>query len=502
MLTNYLFYVNSLFSIISLFLFTSLLGAYENVGQLFVVPVCPTHGEKHIESVSNLLRERQIGGVIFMEGTSQVQKELLQRFEREVDTPLLVFQDGECGLGMRLRDVPNMPNNLTLGAITDLELLKAFGLQVARECRQMGVDSPLSPVVDINSNPLNPVIGSRSFGDDPFEVTKRARAVMEGMQEGGVMACVKHFPGHGDTALDSHHNLPRIDKSLQEMEQMELIPFQALIDQGTEMVMVGHLYYPALSPLPSSLSPEIVTGLLREKMGFEGLIITDALNMRALSDRYGLQDIVEGAFRAGADLLLTATTHPEVSAFLIEKGIPAAIDHLVATIPEKHIEERARRLLQYKNRERGPLPAENPGLRRSLYRHALTAIGEASLVEVSLIESDRISLVQGRPDPELEKWLGRYVRVDLFGFDEVAKAPHPLLINLRKGDQVDAIPKGAILALFDTPYACPDHPNILVAYEDVEEMKEAVADALFGKLIPSGKLPVRLSRSCGQEGIR
>lgn len=487
--------IKNLFIVKVLFIFSfhSLLVGFEGVGELFVVPVCPTHGQAHIEAVSKLLKEKGIGGVIFMEGDGEIQKKLLQRFEREVDRSLLVFQDGEWGLGMRLYDMPNLPKNLTLGAIADLELLKAYGREVARQCLELGVDSPLGPVVDVNSNPLNPIIGSRSFGDDPHEVARRALAVMEGMREGGILPCAKHFPGHGDTAVDSHFAIPLIDKTFEELKACELIPFQALIDAGVPLVMVGHMSLPLLSPFPSTLSPEIVTELLRGEMGFEGLVVTDALNMRSLLRDTSFTSVVEKAFLAGNDLLLTSTDFPPMSTYLIEKGIPEAIDHLSATIPEALLEERIRRVQAFKRGSKSNTLTPNPDLCRQLYRHALTALGET---KISF--ADRLSLVQSHPDPLLEEALARYVDVEVFPFEEALLAPEPRLINLKKGDRHPQIPPNAIVALFDTPYAMPDHPHILVAYEDVPEMKEAVSDALFTSFTPSGKLPVRVFHEYGQ----
>lgn len=451
----------------------------EKVGQLFVVPICPTHGQEHLDAVYKLLKERHIGGVIFMEGTSDQQREILEHIQPEVFT----FQDAEWGVGMRLKDVPSLPKNLTLGAIQDLGLLRAFGRELARQCRSVGIQGDFAPVVDVNSNPKNPVIHRRSFGEDPDEVARRAQAVMEGMQAGGILACAKHFPGHGDTTIDSHVDLPVIDKC-------ELVPFKALIDGGVDMVMLGHLYFPNLSEWPSSMSYEIITGLLREKLGFKGLVITDALNMQALAKNYPFDQIVLMPLLGGADLLLTATSHPEVSSYLINVGIPKAIELIKATVPEEIIDERVERILSVKKRLIPPMPAENKELRRTLYRHALTLIGELPTM------GPEIALVQSRPDPDFEHFLSRDAEVKIFSYEEMESAsqyPH-LIVNVRNGDRPASIPDHAILALFDTPYALHQigFKSALVGYEDVADAKEALADALFGKLTPLGKLPIRL----------
>jgi len=463
----------------------------EKIGQLFIVPVCPTHGQEHLEKVSNLIRERHIGGVIFMAGDSNKQRELIQAFQSKQDIPLWTFQDAEWGIGMRLQDISSLPKNLTLGAIEDLELLRAFGLELARQCRSVGIWGDFAPVVDVNSNPNNPVIHQRSFGEDSQEVAKKALAVMQGMQEGGILACAKHFPGHGDTAMDSHSDLPKIDKSFESICETELAPFKALIDARVDMVMVGHLYFPTLSEMPSSLSSEIISGLLRKKLGFKGLIVTDALNMKALSERYPMEEIFKKALLAGSDLLVTSTAKPEESTRLIETDIPQAIELIKKTVPEKVIDERVARILEAKKKTLPQMPLENPDLRRELYRYAVTQIGGKVRMKA------HVALVQSRPDPDFEKFLKRYCKLTCFSFEEMEKARgfSNVIVNVRKGDLPSAIPAHCVVALFDTPYTLHklQYTRALVGYEDEPEAKEAVSDVLFGKLTPLGKLPIQLS---------
>jgi len=435
----------------------------EKVGQLFVVPISQSYSDQ----VYKLLKERHIGGVILMGDLDSI-------------PDAWTFMDAEWGVAMRLKNVPPLPKNMTLGAIQDLSLLKSFGLELARQCRLAGIQGNFAPVVDVNSNPKNPVIHMRSFGEDPEEVARRSLAVMEGMQEGGILACAKHFPGHGDTTVDSHVDLPVINHT-------ELLPFKALIDGGVDMVMLGHLKFPALSDKPCTLSSECITGLLREELGFKGLIITDALNMQALAKNYSFNEIVLGPLLGGADLLLTATSDPEVASYLIQVGIPKAIDLIKATVPEELIDEKVARILEVRRRAIPPMPPENLELRRTLYRNALTLIGELPHF------GSEIALVQSRPDPELEALLPNPT---IFTFEEMdaAKAYPNLIVNIRKGDRPQSVPDHAVLALFDTPYALHQiqFKIALVGYENVLEAKEAVVDALFGKLTPLGKLPIRL----------
>ncbi|NGX47030.1 MAG: Beta-hexosaminidase [Chlamydiae bacterium] len=449
------------------------------------MPICPTHGEKHIEKVHKLLKERHIESVIFMAGTSEDQKRILQL----LDMPLLTFQDAEWGVGMRLADIPPSPKNLTLGAIQDLGLLRAFGRELARQCLSVGIDCPLAPVVDVNSNPKNPVIGKRSFGDDPHEVAFRALAVMEGMRQGGILACAKHFPGHGDTAVDSHLSLPKIDKSLEDIENAELVPFHALIDAGVDLVMVGHLQFPALSVDPSSLSYEIITELLREKLGFEGVVITDALNMRALSLNYSIEEVVTKTLLAGTDLLLTADFRPDVIDYLIDVVIPRAIDHIIAIIPEELIDQKLERIRAL-HKTHSEIPGKQPELCRTLYRHAITRIGK----EIPLGRA--VALVQNQPDPIFENFLRSHAEVLCFSYAEMEKAsafPH-VIVQVGPNDFPSELPEHAIVALFDVPYKLAAIPQTaaVIGYEDVPFAKEAVADVLFGKIPALGKLPIQV----------
>ena len=447
----------------------------QKIGQLFVVPAC----QSHFEEVRNLLRNKHIGGILLLAGDSRSQVEMIQTLESEVD--VWTFQDAEWGVGMRVNNVPPLPRNLTLGAIGDAELLKAFGRELAYQCRSVGIQGNFAPVVDVNRNSKNPVIGRRSFGDDPENVTRCGLSVLEGMQAGGILACAKHFPGHGDTARDSHIDLPLL-------ESVDLAPFQALIDAGVEMVMVGHLLYPPLSEEPSSLSHEIVTELLREKMGFKGLIATDALNMKALTSHYEITEIAEKTLLAGTDLLVIED--PE----FLEITIPRMIEHIRATVPEDVIDEKVERILAYKQRAVLPMPEENPMLKRTLYRAALTQLGDVK-------GASSIALVQSRPDPDLESALLQYAHVTVFSYEEMEMATNfpCILINVRKGDIPTNLPERAIVTLFDTPYVLNEisFNSALVGYEDVLEAKEAVADALFGKLTPLGKLPIRLCKEWG-----
>ncbi|NGX38951.1 MAG: Beta-hexosaminidase [Chlamydiae bacterium] len=477
------------------------LGLEEKIGQLFVVPVCLEHGQEHLEKVKTLIKEKHIGGVIFMGGTTSQQRKFLQEVKDEGIPSIISCIDGEWGTGMRMRDVASLPKNLTLGAIGEMHLLKEFGREVASQCRALGVLVNFSPVVDVNSNPKNPVIHWRSFGDDPEEVSRRALAVMEGMMQGGVVPCAKHFPGHGDTATDSHLSLPRIDKSLKEMQSVELQPFKKLIKRGIPMVMIGHLLFPALSEEPASLSKEVIQGLLREELGFKGVVVTDALNMQAVKNDRTLEEICLKSLLAGADLLLISTTDFEEANSLIEVEIPDAIERikkgwLLGEVSEGELDEKLKRVTLLKQKRPLPLLPQRNDLKKRLYRQALTHCGAPFH---PIPNGASIALFQATENPDLKRALRLYGSVAVFSLDEISLASEHehVIVSVRKRDLPLEIPEHAIVTLFDTPYSLemiPKNISVLVGYEEAFEAKEAAADALFGKFTPPGKLPIQVSR--------
>ncbi|MDE3046180.1 MAG: hypothetical protein KGJ02_06010 [Verrucomicrobiota bacterium] len=329
----------------------------EKVGLLFVVSVSPTRGEDHFQDWDRLIEECHISNVLPKSSDFASYAKALARLQRKSKQPLLVLADAEWGLGMRITDALSFPKNGLLGAIQDLSLLKELGREIGREAVAAGIDINLAPVVDVNSNPNNPIIGLRSFGDKPEIVSPRAVAVMTGMQEMELRACAKHFPGHGDTAVDSHVGLPVVDHPL---DAVELPPFQAQIDAGVTAIMTAHILVPALDPTwPATLSPSILTKLLREKMGFQGLIITDALNMNALADRYSPEEIALRAHEAGADLLLYGDHLSEGVDHLLRDQVPRAYRALLKAyqnglFPLSRLDASVNRILPLKRAKEAP----------------------------------------------------------------------------------------------------------------------------------------------------
>ena len=292
----------------------------EKVGQLFMVQVFSNKDQKHKNDIVGLIKKHHIGGVIYSKGGPYRQARLNNELQVASKIPLLVGMDAEWGLNMRLDSTYAFPWNMTLGALKDDGLVEQAGKQIGEHCKRLGVHFNFAPVVDINTNPKNPIIGNRSFGEDRDEVTAKASAFMKGMQGAGVLANAKHFPGHGDTDLDSHKTLPTVSFSQQRIDSVELYPYRQLIKEGLSSVMVAHLNVPSLerrNGFPSSLSRHIVTDILKDSLGFKGLIFTDALTMKGAADF--VEKTIDGsrlkkfdtrgeidlmAFKAGNDVML------------------------------------------------------------------------------------------------------------------------------------------------------------------------------------------------------
>lgn len=258
----------------------------EKIGQLFMIQAYSNKDERHRKFIESEIKKYHIGGLIFMQGTPEKQVELNNRYQKKSKIPLLIGFDGEWGLDMRLKNSFRYPWNMTLGAVQNDALINEFGARLGVHCKRVGIHINFAPVVDINTNPKNPIIGNRSFGEDKYNVTRKAVAFVNGMQGENVLANAKHFPGHGDTATDSHKTLPQLLFDLDRLNAIELYPYQQLFKTDLASVMVAHLSVPALesdAKVPTSISKNVITGLLKDKMQFEGLVFTDALNMKGAS---------------------------------------------------------------------------------------------------------------------------------------------------------------------------------------------------------------------------
>jgi beta-N-acetylhexosaminidase len=279
----------------------------EKIGQLFMPVIFSSDPKVKTDEIKNLIQNQYIGGIIFSKGGPKRQAKLNNEYQALSRTPLLMAMDAEWGLAMRLDSTFAYPWNMTLGAITNNKIVEKVGKRIGEQTKRMGMHINFAPVVDINTNPANPIIGNRSFGEDRRNVTEKSLAFMTGMQSAGILANAKHFPGHGDTDTDSHKTLPTINFSKERIDSIELFPYKRLIREGLASVMVAHLNVPSLEEkdnYPSSLSKTIVTDLLKGQLGFNGLIFTDALNMKGASDFKEPGEIDLAAFLAGNDVLL------------------------------------------------------------------------------------------------------------------------------------------------------------------------------------------------------
>ena len=280
----------------------------EKIAQLFMISVLSNQDEKYNKNIADIINRYKIGGLMFLQGGPIRQAKLTNYFQSISKVPLMIALDAEFGLAMRLDSTFRFPWQMTLGATSDTNLIFQMGAEIARQCKLIGVNINFAPVVDVNSNPKNPIINNRSFGEDPFMVGNLG-AAMIGLQENNVLACAKHFPGHGDTDQDSHKTLPLVNHNRETLDKIDIYPFKKLIDNGLGSIMTAHLYIPSLEEnklLPVSLSKKVVTDLLVTELNFKGLKFTDGLNMKAVSDLYEPGDLDVKALIAGNDVLLCA----------------------------------------------------------------------------------------------------------------------------------------------------------------------------------------------------
>jgi beta-N-acetylhexosaminidase len=355
----------------------------ERIAQLMVIRAHSNLGPDHVAKVANDIQQYNVGALCFFQGGPVRQANLTNYYQQIAKTPLMVTIDGEYGLGMRLDSVTRFPYQLTLGATSDTNLVYRMGLAVGEQCKRLGVHVNYAPVVDINNNPNNPVIGYRSFGEDKDKVTALGIAYMRGMQDAGIMACAKHFPGHGDVDVDSHFDLPVIKKVRSQLDSLELVPFRALIKAGVASVMVAHLYIPAIDNTPNratSISKNSVTGILRKDLGFEGLTFTDALEMKGVAKYFPGGTIAVEALIAGNDMLC------------LPASVPESIEAIKKAIKEKkltwhQIDEKCKKVLREKyrlglNEEQRvslenlteELNAKTDGIRKEAARKTLTLL--------------------------------------------------------------------------------------------------------------------------------
>jgi len=504
----------------------------QKIGQLFMINVYSDDREDR-SWVKKMIRKYHVGGLIFFQGTPQREAELYNEYQKRSKIPLLVGFDGEWGLDMRLENTFKYPFNMTLGAIEDNGLIEAFGYRLGVHHKRIGIQINFAPVVDINTNPANPIIGNRSFGENKFRVTDKAAAFIRGIESGGVIANAKHFPGHGDTATDSHKELPYLDFDRDRLNDIELYPYYQLMQSRLGSVMVGHLNVPALvseENVPTSLSYEVVTELLQEEMGFQGLVFTDALNMKGAAN-YGSAGAVDlKAFMAGNDMLLYSND--------VESGFKAIRKAFKdGSFTEDRLDKSVRKILRAKywagladykavdvnNIDEAIKAPEDYALLEELFDAAITLvkndnnnlpIRDLSLKRayLSLGDASSKAFIQGLKNYQEIAVLDaddEDLLLKLNQFDE-------LIIGFHKADDkfwrsykfenselelLDQVSKliPTSLVVFTSPYALIqvpsfDHINqVIVAYQNDEVAQRLTAEKIFGGRSFKGSLPVSIN---------
>ena len=513
----------------------------EKIGQFFMPAAFINDTEEEIRAIEQLITDYHVGGLCFFhsrasaatnyEGKRKVVynehslatlQKLIKRYQKKSEHRLLIAIDAEWGLAMRIENTPQYPYAITLGAITDNdELVYQVGKNIAQHCKQAGIHYNLSPVSDINNNPANPVIGYRSFGEDKFNVAKKSLQYVKGMKSEGVASSIKHFPGHGDTAIDSHLGLPKINKTKDELLNNELYPFIELIKEGVDSIMVGHLSVPALSnnqDIPSSISKDMITGLLRNELGFKGVIISDALNMHAVSKNYPIKGELEWlAFDAGNDILCFA------------EHIPEGIENILNKSTELQIEdafERIWKLKEYVINAELEMSSEliDPVILNKQIAKSSITLCHGSIEEIDTLRSTGFISISNTDNSENAFITSLKSRMEFEHSTLVGRSKQELINEVSEEEQVllSIYPtqvkpkanfgfsnteielintllksKNVIVYLFGNPYAISvfDYKNakaVVLAYQDFKIFQEVAASHFCGDVIAVGKLPVVL----------
>lgn len=513
----------------------------EKIGQLFNIAAYSNKGSEHEAEIIQKIEKYHIGGVTFFQGGPQRQAKLTNNYQAKSKIPLMVAIDGEWGLSMRLDSTMKYPWQMTLGAIEDDHLIYEMGVDIGKQLKRVGVNVNFAPVVDINNNPKNPVINARSFGESKERVARKGIAYMKGMQSQKVLATAKHFPGHGDTDSDSHKTLPVVNQNKERIESLELYPFKALIQEGVGAMMTAHLYLPAYTrsnQIASSLSNKIVDSLLRQELGFEGLIFTDGLNMGGVANYQRSAQIDIQALEAGNDILLLSKD--------VEAGF-AAIQKALQNgeLSQAKIDASVHRILKAKEwmgvhrSNQVPLKGLLADLNSKKYSVLETKLVKSSLTVLKNEEDilpvknlkERIAVlslakedVSYRP---FQKALNLYARVDTFHYSNLpVSIQKGLMDTLLQYDKVIVgvhlsnkspwvsskidnefknflnilrLKKDVIVDLFGNAYAlnnfiaAANAKGLIVSYQNSALAQSLSAQLIFGAIEAKGKLPVSLS---------
>jgi beta-glucosidase-like glycosyl hydrolase/CubicO group peptidase (beta-lactamase class C family) len=499
----------------------------QRVAQLICPTIDPKQGDKAYEYIKRMVATNDVGALLFSEGSIDQYANMLNYVQSIAKVPVLITFDGEWGLSMRIKDTPRFPRNMGLGAITDEKLLYDYGYEMGRECRELGVHVNFAPVADVNSNPANPVIGDRSFGEDPQRVARLVSAYSRGLEDAGVQSVAKHFPGHGDTSTDSHKSMTTVNRNRKQLDAVEFVPFRQYINDGLSGIMVGHIAVPAIdsSGTPSSLSKKFYS-ILRNEFGFRGLTYTDALGMKgAVSKKYSNNAVA--ALVAGADILLTVRNNGAGDIDDILK----AMDN--GTISKKIIEERVKRVLAYKYAlglpQEKAKEVDNMAKRlnsptaelvnRRLSAASITVpVNKGDILPLSDVSTGSIAVVSIGEDSKnkFSEICNRYAGVDMYytksgAFSESSiakikahKTVIAVVFNDKSGsiEALEGLAKSCdnlIEVFMVNPYktlkfksAFANAKAVVLAYDDTALTREYAAQAIFGGINVSGKTPVNM----------
>ncbi|WP_312206145.1 glycoside hydrolase family 3 protein [Epilithonimonas hominis] len=497
----------------------------EKLGQLFIVALYTNKGEEFINQIRNIVKNDKIGGLILMQDDAAREINLVNEFQSQSKVPLMIGMDAEWGVFQRIAKAHKYPWAITLGAIQDKNLITEMSAKIAEDCKRMGVNWDFAPVVDVNTNPNNPIIGNRSFGSDVGNVINSASAYANGLQNNGILAAIKHFPGHGDTSTDSHLDLPLVPHDMKRLESVELAPFKAIMRKEIGGVMVAHLYVPAIETekrIPASVSKKIITGILKEKFGYKGLIITDALNMGAVANKFKAGELDAMAFKAGNDIMLFSQ---DVATG--KKLIQKAIDN--GEIQQNRVEESVKKILltkyylglnQYNNINPENVNedlnnASHSALVQKMYANALTLIkDDKKLLPLDCKETYYYVPLEEAPYEAFLSQLNTGTTIIIKKSNEINTIPanSKVIVGFHKDNSTaykpykisDASKKvlsdltknqNVILDVFGSPYALKDIDiskvsTVLVSYENNDDAMKATANGILGQTKISGRLPV------------
>ncbi len=503
----------------------------QRIAQLMIIRAHSNLGADHVKEVTDLIKKYNVGGLCFFQGGPVRQANLTNEYQKIAKTPLMIAIDGEWGLGMRLDSVINFPRQLMMGAVPDAKLIYQFGLAVGEQCKRIGIHVNYAPDIDINNNPMNPVINDRSFGEDKYKVALFGVQYMKGMQDVGVMACAKHFPGHGDVSVDSHYDLPVINKTRAQLDELELYPFRELIKAGVGSMMIAHLAIPSIDTttnLPTSLSAKNVTDLLRNELGYQGISFTDALEMQGVAKFFPKGDASVMSLIAGNDMLCLPGDIPgsiQKVRQAIKEG-KLTWDDLNARVKKVllakyHLGLHKKQVINTENLAED-LNAKTNEIKKLLAANALTLLRKSNdnLLPLKATKVAFVGIGINKTNAFATR-VQQAFNADLFFFenkDTITKV-NSILEQLKNYDAVVVgfhnynrrpanqfgLSKNSLELLnklqgnntitfaFGNPYAVQyicNSNNLVVCYEDDEITQQAAADLLMGKINAKGKLPV------------